>query len=101
MEYIQNKELYCDLGIYPIIDLTKRSIRKILLKKELGKIKTYCVLNGKKKDLKTILKDDDIKKILEAKEIEINMKYYKYKYLLVTCRMKNDFDYIMDNFIYF
>ena len=75
MEYIQNGNLYSNsIVIAQITELTKRNIKKIAFQKELGKSSTFCIVDAKKKDLKNILESEEIKGILEAKNIKYKMR---------------------------
>ena len=56
MEYIQNKKLYSDgILIAHMAEATTKSIKKIALQKEIGSFSTFCIKEGKKRDLKNIL----------------------------------------------
>ena len=53
MEYIQNKKLYSDgILIAHMAEATTKSIKKIALQKEIGSFSTFCIKEGKKRDLK-------------------------------------------------
>lgn len=85
MEYIQDKKLYSDgILIAKMAELTTRSIKKIALQKELGSFSTFCIKEGKKRALKDILESEELKNILEGKDIQYNMRYWKRKYLIFS-----------------
>lgn len=83
MEYIQDKKLYSDgVLIAKMAEPTTKSIKKIALQKELGGFTSFCIKDCKKRDLKDILESEEIKNILEAKNIVYEMRYWKRKYLI-------------------
>lgn len=85
MEYIQDKKLYSDgLLIAYMAEGTTKSIKKIAFQKELGSFTTFCIKEGKKRVLKDILESEEIKNILEAKDIQYDMRYWKRKYLIFS-----------------
>lgn len=85
MEYIQKGKLYSDgILIAYMAEATTKSIKKIVLQKELGSFTTFCIKESKKKALKEILESEEIKNILEAKEIQYKMRYWKRKYLIFS-----------------
>lgn len=99
MEYIQDKKLYSDgILIAKMAEATTKSIKKIALQKEIGSFSTFCIKEGKKRALKDILESEEIKSILEAKDIQYNMRYWKRKYLIFSFfvgGIDNECSYIM------
>ena len=76
--FLQDNKIFVDYEYaFDYIKLDKREIKKTLLKKELLSPHIYFVVGGSKKDLNKILKEQDIKHIIETKKLDI---YTRYKY---------------------
>lgn len=90
MEYIQDKKLYSDgILIAHMAEPTTRSIKKIALQKEIGSFTTFCIKECKKRALKDILESEEIKNILDSKNIKYEMRYWKRKYLIFSFYIKS------------
>ncbi|MCJ8342346.1 MAG: hypothetical protein MJH09_05795 [Cetobacterium sp.] len=80
MYYIKNNILYTSPNIKfaEIYELNKRNLKKLILKKDVLTFSTYCFREAKKRQLKELLKDEDIKRMIEAKKITYDFKYLRY-----------------------
>ena len=103
MEYIQDKILYSNgFKIAHMAEATTKSIKKIALQKELGSFTSFCIKGAKKRTLKEILESEEIKPILEAKDIQYSMRYWKRNYLMFNLYVggiDNESAYLMSNYL--